>query len=129
MLTQERIAVLAEPLAGGHRIGAPATHDEVRDMARELLLLASLGARRRYDMALVVDEAVQGEARIEAGDCSVEAIERIFSEHERRVERADALIDDVGAREMVEALRRRGVLHDDRFDEAACAEWLTAIPV
>jgi hypothetical protein len=38
-IDQRRLEILAEPTAGGRRIGAPATEDEVRLMARELLAL------------------------------------------------------------------------------------------
>lgn len=39
MLTIGRVEILAEPACGGHRLGAPATEDEVREMAREILRL------------------------------------------------------------------------------------------
>lgn len=39
MLTIGRVEILAESEAGGHRIGAPATADEVRELAREFLRL------------------------------------------------------------------------------------------
>lgn len=73
-------------------------------------------------MTLVIDEeglAADAAVRVEphGGGCSVEEIEQFCREYETKVEKADALIEEVGALAVVEALRRRGVLRDDRFDD------------
>jgi hypothetical protein len=76
-ITRARLEVLAEEPAAGHRIGAPPTDAEVRELARRVIELESRQARKGALMRALVDATLDAGRKIYT-DAELEDIARRF---------------------------------------------------